>query len=74
MLESSESADVRLCCNAEIPVGCCRADADLRLLSKRQPGKKAFKDKVVWITGASQVRRPALLLSLMISKACRVYL
>lgn len=34
---------------------CCRADADLRLLSKRKPPPGAFKDKVVWIVGASQV-------------------
>ena len=34
----------------------CRADADLELLSKRKPPKNAFADKVVWITGASQVR------------------
>lgn len=32
-----------------------RADADLKLLSSKQLPKDAFKDKVVWITGASQV-------------------
>ena len=32
-----------------------RADADIRLLTRRQPGKTAFEGKVVWITGASQV-------------------
>ncbi|KAK9819730.1 hypothetical protein WJX72_001706 [[Myrmecia] bisecta] len=31
-----------------------RADADLRLLSKRKAPEDAFEDKVVWITGASQ--------------------
>jgi len=33
----------------------CRADADLKLLGSRHLPKNAFKDKVVWITGASQV-------------------
>ncbi len=32
-----------------------RADADLKLLSSKRLPKDAFKDKVVWITGASQV-------------------
>ena len=32
-----------------------RADADLKLLGSRRLPKDAFKDKVVWITGASQV-------------------
>ncbi|CAL8465292.1 g4827 [Coccomyxa elongata] len=31
-----------------------RADADLKLLSSKRLPKDAFKDKVVWITGASQ--------------------
>ncbi|CAL5222280.1 g4619 [Coccomyxa viridis] len=31
-----------------------RADADLKLLGSRRLSKDAFKDKVVWITGASQ--------------------
>lgn len=61
MVEFLKSANERFCCKAKIFFGCCRADADLRLLSRRQPGKKAFEDKVVWITGASQVRRLALL-------------
>ena len=33
----------------------CRADADLKLLGSRKLPREAFKDKVVWITGASQV-------------------
>jgi len=33
-----------------------RADADMQLSSKRPIKKLAFEDKVVWITGASQVR------------------
>lgn len=33
----------------------CRADADLKLLGSRKLPKDAFKDKIVWITGASQV-------------------
>lgn len=33
----------------------CRADADLSLLSRGLPPVNAFEDKVVWITGASQV-------------------
>ena len=33
----------------------CRADADLKLLGSCKLPREAFKDKVVWITGASQV-------------------
>ena len=33
----------------------CRADADLSLLSTRRLPPDAFKGKVVWLTGASQV-------------------
>ena len=33
----------------------CRADADLKLLGSRKLPREAFKGKVVWITGASQV-------------------
>jgi hypothetical protein len=36
-----------------------RADADLKLLSSKHLPKDAFKHKVVWITGASQVHPPA---------------
>lgn len=34
-----------------------RADADLELLSKPDPPRGAFTGKVVWLVGASQVRR-----------------
>ena len=40
-----------------------RADADLKLLGSRRLPKDAFKTKVVWITGASQVLYCALSLS-----------
>ena len=40
---------------AERLPGECRADADLHLLSKRRPPAGAFRDKVIWIVGASQV-------------------
>ena len=46
----------------------CRADADLKLLGSRKLPREAFKDKVVWITGASQVRPvPALCQSLTLA-------
>ena len=50
------------CCAARSPVqtqlsSACRADADLTLLSKRAPPPDAWQGKVVWIIGASQVRR-----------------
>jgi len=35
-----------------------RADADLGLLRTRRLPPDAFKDKLVWVTGASQARRP----------------
>lgn len=39
----------------------CRADADLSLLGKGLPPPQAFEDKVVWITGASQVETESTL-------------
>lgn len=41
----------------------CRADADLRLLSKSRPPLQAFAGQVVWIIGASQVELLHCLLS-----------
>jgi hypothetical protein len=48
-----------LACHAWPWVLCvlCSADADLTLLSKRQPPLSAWRGKVVWIVGASQVGR-----------------
>lgn len=42
---------------------CCRADADLTLLSKRAPPPGAWRGKVVWVVGASQVTGTAALLA-----------
>lgn len=57
--------------NARENVCGCRADADLSLLSKGLPPLSAFEDKVVWITGASQVllSYPAVLF-LLLPKVC----
>ena len=48
----------------------CRADADLKLLGSRKLPREAFKGKVVWITGASQVCPVPELLT--IAKAAQV--